>query len=105
MNKLFIALTLASAATAADNPKPEVIIYFHALNQNLPQLQPAERLATQILKDAGITVEWRLGRANYGSDAEVIDAILTTPPPSYRPGALAYANLAVHSGTRIEIFY
>lgn len=104
MKKIWILLTLAVAASGAQKKEPDIVVYFHDGNEKLDIIGPAEGLATKILRDAGISVEWRLGRADYSGAAEVIEAVMEAPDEHYEPGALASAKLGVHSGTRIEVF-
>jgi len=103
--RAWILVAMAMLANGAQKKEADIVVCFHADNAKFGVIGPAERLATQILRDAGISVEWWSGKEDYGRDAELIDAVLSAPDEHYLPGALASAKLGVHSGTRIEVFY
>jgi hypothetical protein len=106
MKKVLILMLMTAAeligSRAAD---PDIVVYFHWVSEKVSVIGLAENEATRILRNAGISVEWRAGRADYSGRAEVIDAVLTAPDDEYRPGALASTRLGLDSGTRIEVFY
>ncbi len=105
MKAISILILMAVAALGAESGNPDIVVLLHSNNENPSIIGPAERQAVSLLARAGVSLEWRSGNAAYRGPAEVIEAILTTPDATFKPGALAYAVLGQQTGTRIEVFY
>jgi hypothetical protein len=59
--------------------------------------------ATQILKDAGIRLDWRPDERNCAEGKGIVVTVCVVTPPDQRPGALAYA--LPFDGASIVLFY
>ncbi|HWC95487.1 MAG TPA: hypothetical protein VG456_02025 [Candidatus Sulfopaludibacter sp.] len=106
MKMAILVVALAAAAAGKGRQEPAVVVFLHHGTESAAIVGLAEKQAEGMLRPLGISVEWRLGAANYHGTAEVVETALTNQEAAgYHPGALAYATLGVGSGTRIQVFY
>jgi len=101
MNILGVAMTLIAGSAALAG---ETLTVCMNTGLNVPVLRKAQATASQIMKDAGVKLEWRssLERCKSTARSILIELSLKTAEARF-PGAFAYA--LPYEGSHIVVFY
>jgi hypothetical protein len=106
MKTIWIPVMLAASLSGAHRQERDLVVYLHHDAKDAGVVTIAELQAQNMLARVGISVEWRLGTPARRGNAEVIEAVLSpATDKDFRPGALAFATLGPHHGTRIVVFF
>jgi hypothetical protein len=100
---VLLAGTGAWASDAAQTPNRVVTVCLSP-GANAPALYRGQAAASQIFKQAGIRLNWRVDEGACGAARNgIVVSVSRATPESRHPGALAYAM--PFEGTRIVLFY
>ena len=96
-----IAVAAGTSAQAAQRPDGHVAVYLRD-NPSVPDplKARAKAMASEMFAGIGVRVEWRSGRP---ADGAIAIELATATPPTFVPGALAYA--LPYEGVHIQVFY
>jgi hypothetical protein len=96
MKIMAIAAITAVAGMAAPAERNVTVYVNNDLNNDLVVMYQARDRAAKMFAEAGVRIDWRIGRPSGGQaerGPEIVLSFMEHTPPNYRPGRLAYANL------------
>ena len=100
-----IAAAIGTSAQGAQTEDGRVTVYLRD-NPSIPDTVSAraKALASEIFAGVGVRIEWRAGQPAASSPhGEVAIELVTETPPTFVPGAFAYA--LPYEGVHIQVFY